>query len=70
MEKYDELYNKLANCYKKIHLTEYKRLAEEDRDAICQREKADFKNYVNSDSMNFQELVKERLAQMESKIIF
>jgi hypothetical protein len=65
MEKFYELEIKLGTCYRKVHHYDFCRLPEDEQDAICQKERQEFRNYINSDAMNHISLLKDKLRAME-----
>jgi hypothetical protein len=67
MEKYWDLYAKLSACYKKTHFLEYMRLSDDDKESICQKERQDLRNHINSDAFSHAGLLQEKAAKLESK---
>ena len=70
MEQFLNTYEKLAYCYRLIdYRTEYLKLSEEDRSLVCANEKARFLEAINSENLNFQNVVNLKINFLEGKII-
>lgn len=67
MQKYVQLHDRLAECYAKIPYKQYFFSSEDTQEATCKREREDLSEHINSDEMNFDNILKERLAFLESK---
>jgi hypothetical protein len=65
MEKFDNLRNKLRACYMKMHYDEFWRLPEDEQLSICQKERQELRNYINSDAISHASLLKNQLAKLE-----
>jgi hypothetical protein len=65
MDKFLEFHDKLSQCYHRIHFTDYIRLSDEEKDEVCSKEKSDLRNYLNSNNMLNQNILREKLSHYE-----
>jgi hypothetical protein len=68
MEKFVNLHNKLAYCYSKIPYNKYLELSDDEKDEICSRERQAAVEQLNSDSMNFENILKDRINLLKGKL--
>lgn len=69
MEKYLKLYQNLEKCYLNLSFHQYLNFPDEVRENTCKAEKDALLEYLHSDSMNNENIVKERINLYKSKII-
>jgi hypothetical protein len=69
MEKYLKLYQNLEKCYLNISFHQYLNSPEEVKENTCKAEKEALLEYLHSDAMNNENIVKERINKYKSKII-
>lgn len=67
MEKYLRLHNNLEKCYTKISFIQYVTLSDEVKENTCKAEREALAEYVNSDAMNHEHILKERINYLKSK---
>ncbi len=65
MEKFLELHEKLSQCYHRIHFTDYIRLPDEEKEEVCSKEKTDLRNYLSSNNMSHENILREKLSHYE-----
>jgi hypothetical protein len=65
MDKFLELNDKLSQCYHRFHFSDYLRLSNDEKEQVCSKEKTDLRNYLNSDSMSHENILKEKLSYYE-----
>jgi hypothetical protein len=72
METFALLYEDLHNCYsqKARYSEDYLKLSDVQRNNLCKKERDNLVFHLNSDQMLFENILKERLRWMKSKIIF
>jgi hypothetical protein len=63
MEKYLKLYANLEKCYLKLSYTEYVMSPDEVKENTCKTERDALADYVNSDAMNHENILRERINQ-------
>jgi hypothetical protein len=66
MDKFISLHEKISQCYKRINYQKYYFLSDEDREKVCKKEREDFVLYLNSDDVSFENMVKEKISQIDS----
>lgn len=69
MEKFVNLHTKLAYCYSKIPYIKYLQLSDDEKDEICSRERNAAVEQMNSDAMNFENILKDRINLLKGKIL-
>ena len=70
MENFVKSYENFAFCFRNINYqSEYLKLSEEDRKKVCDNERKNFLEVLNSDEMNFSNFLKLRIATLKSIII-
>jgi hypothetical protein len=65
MDKFLELHDKLSHCYYRYHFSDYLKLSDEEKDELCIKEKTDLRNYLNSNNMSHENILKEKLSNYE-----
>jgi hypothetical protein len=70
MEKFADLHTKLAICYRRVPYVKYLQLSEEEKDEICTRERQAVVEQLNSDSMNFENILKDKINHLKGKLLF
>jgi hypothetical protein len=65
MDKFVNLQEKLVNCYIKIPHKKYFFLPEEIQEQTCLKERNDLTEFLNSDRMNFDNILKDRVEFLE-----
>ncbi len=68
MNKFMDLFEKLSNCYNRIHYLDYLKLSSDEKDDVCSKEKADLRNFLNSDSLSNENILKEKISYSEGKV--
>ncbi len=66
MQKFVELHTNLGKCYGNIPYYVYFHNPPETQEKICKKEREEFIEYANSDNMNFDNLLRERIKSYES----
>lgn len=69
MDKLFELNKKIGLCFQKINYIKYFKSSQEEKDSACRKERDDYIEYVNSDALNFRNLVEEKYNQVLSNLI-
>ena len=54
--------------FRKIHYEDYWVMPHEEKETICQKEKQDLRNFVNSEAFSHINLLKDKLITMEGII--
>lgn len=67
MEKYHQLHKQLALCYNRKDYIDYFNLSDEEKERVCKREREELSDYLQTDSVNFDNVLKERIQYWESK---
>ncbi len=70
MEKYLKLTKNLENCYLKKSYKLYLISSEEEKENTCKAERQALAEYVNSDALNHENIVKERINEYKSNLSF
>jgi len=65
METFTQLHERLAKCYNKINYKQYYFLSDEEKDEFCAKERASLADHLNSDAMNFENIVKQRISFLQ-----
>jgi len=60
MDKLFEMNKKIGLCFQTINYIKYFQSTDEDKDAACRKERDDYIEYVNSDALNFKNIVEEK----------
>ena len=68
MDKLNQIHSKLANCYSKVSYKEYFFWNEEMKEEICLKEREALTEYLNSDALNFENIVKESIANLKGNL--
>lgn len=68
MDKLISLNERLGLCYSKISYITWHQLPEDQKEEFCKREKTDLVDYLNSDSLLHENIVKEQINNYKSKI--
>jgi len=68
MEKLNELYKNLYYCYRRVHYLDFYKLNEEDKENLCKNEKQMFNDHLNSEHLDAEKVVAQRLNMLEKKI--
>jgi len=66
MEKYLKLKANLEKCYIKLSYAEYLMSSDEVKENTCKAERDALTGYLNSDSMNHENILRERIDQFQS----
>jgi hypothetical protein len=61
MEKFTQLHDRLALCYNRIPYNQYFTLSEDAKEETCLKERQAVVEGLNSDSMNFENILKDRI---------
>jgi len=69
MDKFLELNKKIGLCFQKINYIKYFNSSQEEKDSACRKERDEYIEYVNSDALNFRNLVEEKYNKVLSKLI-
>ena len=69
MEKLFELNKKVGLCFQKINYLKYLHSSQEEKDSACRKERDDYIEYINSDALNFKNLVEEKYNKVKSNYI-
>jgi hypothetical protein len=69
MDKLIELHEKVSLCYSKIPWKAYQSLSQDEKERICKKEREEFVTYVDSDSLNHDNILKEKMTQLDGKYI-
>lgn len=69
MEKFVNLHTKLAYCYSKFPFNKYLQLPDDEKDEICSRERHAVVEQMNSDAMNFENILKDRITLLKGNIL-
>jgi hypothetical protein len=70
MERFIQLHEKLYLCYNKISYKDYLIWSDEQKDETCLKEREALVEYLNSDKMDFENVVKENLAKRRGRFVF
>ncbi len=65
MQKLEQFSQRLSYCYAKVPYLKYFNSSEDAQEEICRKEREDLSEYLNSDSMNFENVLKERINALE-----
>jgi hypothetical protein len=69
MEQLHKLHQRLGKCYQKYNYVQYFHLREENKNKICKSEKEALIDYVKSDSLSHENILKARIAEEQSKYL-
>lgn len=70
MDKLFELNKKIGLCFQKINYIKYFQSTDEEKDTACRKERDDYIEYVNSDALNFKNVVEEKYKKILGIIKF
>jgi len=68
MDKLFELNKKIGLCYQKINYIKLFNSSQEEKDSACRKERDEYIEFVNSDALNFKNIVEEKYNKVLSKI--
>jgi hypothetical protein len=69
MDKLNQIHDKLANCYSKVSYKDYFFWTEEMKEETCLKEREALTEYLNSDALNFENLVKHSIANLKGNLL-
>ena len=67
MDRLFELNKKIGLCFQKINYIKYFQSSEEEKEAACRKERDEYIEYVNSDALDFKNVVEEKYNKVLSK---
>lgn len=70
MEQLHTLHSRLGKCYQKYNYVQYHHLNEDSKNKICKAEKDVLINFLNTDSLNHENILKQKISEEESKFKF
>lgn len=70
MDHFIELHDKVFNCYRKISWKAYQNLSDDDKEYICKKERDALVAYVDSDSLNHENVLNEKIKVMKGKLLY
>lgn len=66
MEQLHNLHQKLGRCFQKYNYIHYYHLKEDHKNKICSAEKTALEEYINSDSLKHENILKAKIAEEQS----
>ena len=70
MDKFNELNRKVGLCFQKTNYANYFYSSQEDKDSTCRKERDEFIEYINSDSMDFKNILNEKLKKVKGNNLY
>ena len=70
MEKFGQLHDRLSLCYNRIPYHKYFALSEDAKEETCLKERQAVVEALNSDAMNFENVLKDRINVLKGNLFF